>query len=91
MAINVSGWGSHAWANRRLVLNGVQFVQHSCRRCGRTFIDESHTQKRHAVHVAATHFNKLAEEITTKWLGESCPGTRLEKDFADLGTRLFLS
>jgi hypothetical protein len=59
-------WGSHAWADRRLELYGIPFVQHSCRNCGRNFIDEPHTQRRHAVHIAATYFNKLSDEITAK-------------------------
>ena len=83
-------WGSHAWANRRLELYGILFVQHFCRNCGRNFIDEPHTHRRHAVHIAATRFDKLSDEITAKWLRESCPRARLERDVADLGTRYFL-
>jgi hypothetical protein len=62
----------------------------SCRNCGRNFIDEPHTHRRHAVHIAATHFDKLSDETTAKRLSESCPRARLERDVADLGTRYFL-
>jgi hypothetical protein len=88
MATKISAWISHDWVTRDLELEpGVQLVQHICRACSRNFVDELGSNRRYAVHVGATHFDRLSDETTASWLAAPCPGERLKSDAADLETR----
>jgi hypothetical protein len=92
MAANTAIWESHDWASRELALDlGAPLVQHTCRRCGRNFVDELRTGKHYAVYVGAVNFDRLSDEVTLRWLSDQCPGERLESDKADLATHFRLS
>ena len=89
MAVNTAIGTGHAWVIRELRLNDDPLIQHTCPRCGRNFVDEVRTGARYAVHVGAMRFDRLSDEVTARWLVNSCPGERLESDQADLETHFF--
>jgi hypothetical protein len=59
--------------------NGVHkgVVQHHCSRCLRDSVDDPSTDERYAVYVSVFSIDELPELITTRWLGEFCPGEPL--------------
>jgi hypothetical protein len=82
-----SAWSSHAWNIRELELDASGLlIQHTCADCGRNFVEELRTGEFYAVHVGATRFDRLSDEITARWLVNFCPRERLESDQADLET-----
>jgi hypothetical protein len=87
---SISAWDSHAWIIRQLELDHAPLIQHICSNCARNFVEEIGTGDRYAVHVNATHFDRLSDEITVRWLAAPCPGQRLEADEADLKTRFIV-
>jgi hypothetical protein len=76
------------WSNRLMDLKpGVPIVQHTCTICGRNFVNEELTGRRYAVHVGMLVLARLSDEVTKRWLEESCPRQRVEGDYEDLKTR----
>ena len=84
-------WGGHQCLQRRprhLELESSQSVfQRGCTRCGRDFVIEVSSGDRSAVVVSILSFQRL-DEITRRWLSESCPGKRLPGDDADRTKRI---
>jgi len=77
-------WNSHEWYNRRLEIQpGRPQMQRYCIRCGRNFVDDLWSDQRYAAHAAIFHFNRLSDEVTARWLIESCPGEHLPSDEVD--------
>jgi hypothetical protein len=90
METNLSAWNSHDWISRRLeVAPGKPLAQQTCRKCGRSFVDESEGSigRWYAVHVSVFKFLRLADEVTSRWLFQDCPGARLRADEVDRHTR----
>ena len=65
----------------------ITLIQHSCRSCGRNFVDEMRRGNLYAVHLGAARFNRLSDETTNRWLAEPCPGKPLPSDATDLKSR----
>ena len=83
-----SRWNTHCWIGRRLVLApGQPLIEHVCNDCGRAFIDECSTGERYAVHVSIFKLHRLSDEVTSRWLSETCPAQRVAGDEADRQTR----
>ncbi|MDO8433190.1 MAG: hypothetical protein Q7S58_12345 [Candidatus Binatus sp.] len=77
-------WNTHEWYNRRLEIQpGKPQMQRYCIRCGRNFVDDLWCDERYAAHAAIFHFERLADEVTARWLIEPCPGTHLPSDDDD--------
>jgi hypothetical protein len=84
-------WNGHRWLQpqpRRLEIeSGASVLQRHCVKCGRDFISELSSGSRYAVFVSATSFFRLADEITERWLKETCPGERALSDNEDRNQR----
>ena len=80
-------WGNHSWMQpmpRHYELeSGQSIFQRRCTRCGRDFVVDMSSGARHAVHVSIFSFSKLRDEVTQRWVGENCPGKRLQSDDDD--------
>lgn len=90
METNSSSWNTHDWISRSLeIAPGKPLAQRVCRSCGRAFLDESEgfTGRWYAVHVSVFKFYRLADEVTSRWLSQECPGARLTADNVDRHTR----
>jgi hypothetical protein len=68
-------------------LQDSRSLRHVCNDCGRAFIDECSTGERYAVHVSIFKVHRLADEVTSRWLSETCPAQRIAGDEADRRTR----
>jgi hypothetical protein len=88
MAANhLLSWDSHLWTSREVNLpGGVRATQFTCNRCARHFIEEP-TGVRYAVHVGMLNFDRLSDEVTSRWLYGQCADRPLDTDLADLQTR----
>lgn len=92
MDSNFSLWTTHCWIGRRLELVlGQPLDNWVCHECARAFVDECSTGERYAVHVAIFGFNRLSDEVTSRWLSEKCPAEWLKADEADRQTRFPLN
>jgi hypothetical protein len=79
MAGKIAVWESQEWMSRKLELDlGVPLVHHRWRRCRRNFVDELRTEQRYAVYVGAVNFDRLANEVSVRWLADQCPGAQLK-------------
>ena len=88
MEANVAVWNSHVWNDRSIEIEtGLPLIQHTCRPCGRNFVDELTTDSRYAVHVGIASFNRLSDETTAHWLTDVCPGECLLSDDTERKTR----
>jgi hypothetical protein len=88
MEANLGVWNSHIWNDRQLEIEpGHPLIQHSCRPCGRNFVEERMADIRYAVHVGVARFDRLSDETTEHWLTEVCPSEYLVSDDADRKTR----
>jgi len=83
-----STWNTHCLTSRRLVLApGQPLIQRVCNDCARAFVDECATGERYAVHVSIFKLHRLSDEVTSRWLSETCPAQRVAGDEADRQTR----
>ena len=79
---------THDWINRRLEpAPGERLFQQVCHECGRGFVEECSTGNQYAVHVSIFKLHRLSDEVTSRWLSEKCPATRLRSDDTDRQTR----
>lgn len=83
-------WLSHKWTSvrgRSLTIAGKLLRQFKCRRCRRDFVQETVSGERYAVHVSIFDFDRLADEVTNRWLNQPCPHTAPRSDDDDRLTR----
>ena len=74
-------WNSHQWYERLLEIEpGKPQLHRHCPRCGRDIVDDLWSGQRYAAHPAIFHFDRLAEEVTERWLREPCPGQQIASD-----------
>jgi hypothetical protein len=84
MGGEITGWNSHRWA---IMIPGIRPVRHACRHCRRTFVDDDRTGERYAISGGMLRFERLSDEVTSRWLDGFCPGRPLLGDEDDLKTR----
>jgi hypothetical protein len=63
-------------------------LQRHCVQCGRDFVTEVASGSCYAVFVSATSFYRLADEVTERWLRESCLGKRPPSDDEDRNKKI---
>jgi hypothetical protein len=83
-------WLSHKWTSvrgRSLAIAGKTLRQFKCRHCRRDFVQETGSGERYAVHVSMFGFDRLADEVTDRWLKQPCPHTAPRSDDDDRLTR----
>jgi hypothetical protein len=84
---NDESWNRHQWSQpkpRRVEIESNKpLLQRHCICCGRDFVTDPSSGNTFAVLVSVTSFHRLAEEVTARWLKESCPGKRLQSDDTD--------
>jgi hypothetical protein len=80
----VAAWNSHRWA---IMIPGLRPLRRACLHCRRTFVDDDRIGERYAISGGMLRFDRLSDEVTSRWLSERCPGEQLESDAADLETR----
>jgi hypothetical protein len=87
MAANTA-WNSHEWDIRQIELPPhVTADQHTCRKCARHFIREKQSGSSYAIHIGLQQFDRLSEEVTSRWLSEPCVGGVSTRYMEDLRTR----
>lgn len=84
VASNDDAWNSHDWTRRRIEIEpGKPLLHHRCTRCRRDIVEEVSTGERYAVHVSAFRFDRLSDEITARWLIETCAKSQPASDDDD--------
>jgi hypothetical protein len=87
MEPNDESWNQHQWPQpkpRHVEIESAKpLLQRHCVRCGRDFVTDPSSGSTYAVFVSAMSFHRLEDEVTERWLKESCPGKRLPSDEAD--------
>jgi|SRR5271156_114672 len=82
-----ASWNTHQWLDhdpRHLKLESAQSIhQRRCCRCGRDFVVDISSDARYAVHASVFSFHRLHDEVTQRWVGDPCPGERLQSDLHD--------
>jgi hypothetical protein len=76
-------WESHDWKVKTLEslsAGGGSKLGFSCRACERKF---THTTANNRAWATAEDGTALADEISTRWLAESCPGRPGQHDHKD--------
>jgi hypothetical protein len=88
MEAKIPAWNTHDWDIRQVELTpGVTADQHTCRQCARHFIREKPTGSSYAIHIGLRQFDRLSEQVTSRWLSEPCAGVVSAKDIDDQRTR----
>jgi len=70
------------------MLPDQRLVHRVCGVCGRGFLEEFPSGERYAVYDSVFRFNRLSDEVTSRWLSDQCPAERLIADEEDRRTRL---
>jgi hypothetical protein len=88
MERNLTSWKTHDWISRRLELDpGAPVILQACRACGRDFVEECSTGDQYAAHVSIFKVHRLSDEVTSRWLSQTCPAKYLTADNAERRTR----
>ena len=83
-------WLSHKWISTRgrsLDIKGKSLRHFKCRHCRRDFVEEAVSGERYAVHVSIFDFDRLADEVSARWLNQPCLHTAPRSDDDDRLTR----
>jgi hypothetical protein len=79
-------WHTHDWINKRgqrfTDERGKEFIRCHCRLCGRDFLRDPDADTAIAIHVGPMRYDSLEDEISDRWLNESCPLSRQAEDDA---------
>ena len=82
-----SGWNGHTWHEtnpRELKLNtGAPVLHRHCADCGRDFLIDVNSGMSYAVFASAISFYQLDDEVTERWIRETCVGRRSAGDLED--------
>ena len=85
--MSVNRLKTHVWAGGgpRAVRQDENTLLHQrCARCGRDFAQGfGGVYTWEAVYVGVVRVERLAEDISLRWLAENCPGKQLESDNDD--------
>lgn len=77
-------WLTHRWLikeGRRVTDGrGRSLTLRFCFQCGRHFIEDPIDNERYAVSISLLDFDRLADEVSARWLNEPCPGYRPASD-----------
>jgi hypothetical protein len=81
------GWNGHTWHEtkpRELKLGtGAAVLHRHCADCGRDFLIDVNSGMSYAVFASAISFYQLDDEVTERWIRESCVGKRCAADLED--------
>ena len=81
------GWNGHTWNEsnpRQLRLGtGAPIFHRHCADCGRDFLTDVNSGMSYAVFVSAISFYQLDDEVTERWIRETCVGSRRPADVDD--------
>jgi len=72
----MDSWSTHRWIpsdGRVVKIKGRLFKHFLCEDCKRDFVDELWSGERYAAIVLVFGFERLADEVTRRWLASSCP------------------
>jgi hypothetical protein len=79
-------WSAHKCipSEGRLVhVRGKAFRHCRCEDCGRDFVEDVETLEQFAVNASSFDFDRLADEVSERWLSEPCPKKQLDLDVQD--------
>ena len=79
-------WSAHKCvpAEGRLVhVRGQDFRHCRCEDCGRDFVENVESGEQYAVNTSTFDFERLADEVSSRWLNEPCPKKRMDGDAQD--------
>jgi hypothetical protein len=79
-------WSAHKCipAEGRLVqIRGRAFKHCRCEECSRDFVEDVESGDQYAVNPSTFDFDRLADDVNTRWLSEPCPKKVLESDNQD--------
>jgi hypothetical protein len=62
---------------------GRAFKHCHCEDCGRDFVEDAQSAEQYAVNPSTFDFDRLADEVSTRWLSEPCPKKMLDADAHD--------
>jgi hypothetical protein len=80
---------THSWSAipRKIFQDGRTIAHQRCIKCGRDFGFELDGSGWHAVYIGVFRVEHLDEEVSGRWLSETCPRQVLPADDLDRATR----
>lgn len=79
----MKSWSTHRWlgsGGRALDLGGQLKTEYVCINCKRHFVRIDQTGELFAAYPTVLDFDRLAQDVTERWLNEPCPGREQESD-----------
>src|SRR5258708_7565858 len=87
MEVSDTRWNGHKWRDanpRQLQVGaGTPVLHQRCVRCGRDFLMDLASRRARAVSISAVSFHQLDDNVTDRWVRETCPGTHSPRDDGD--------
>jgi len=83
MDVSDTGWNGHQWQaqpRQHRIGAGTLVLHRHCVRCGRDFLTDLISRRTRAVFVSAVSFHQLDDNVTDRWVRETCPGTHSPRD-----------
>jgi hypothetical protein len=79
-------WSAHRCVppgGRLVYVRGRQFRHCRCEDCGRDFVEDVDSGEQFAVNASTFDFDRLADEVSDRWLSAPCPKIRVDCDAQD--------
>jgi hypothetical protein len=86
MELSDTRWNGHQWQaqpRQHRIGAGTLVLHRHCVRCGRDFLTDLTSHRTRAVFVSAVSFHQLDDNVTDRWVRETCPGTHSPRDDGD--------
>ena len=64
-------------------VQGKAFKHCRCEECGRDFVEDVESGEQYAVNASTFDFDRLADEVSDKWLSDPCPKRLVDRDTQD--------
>src|SRR6266481_170810 len=89
--METNSWKTHDWCDRSIeIIPGEKITEFVCRKSFRAFIDDG-TGRRYAIYTSTFRVDRLSDEVTDRWLSESCSNRRQTADQKAVQTRFAAS